>query len=219
MTRRALAGIVRSRLHAERRSLFFAASTAAIVGFIQPHGITGITDPLTADLATRSVWLAGPMFFCSAIGIALALAQGPGRHPHLDTSERSAPLFGRELARAKAVAPAIAATVAAFTYWFAQFISGFAAPPAFFVLALGCVLATVLVALNATLRTGAVRMLHIALAFATTVCAYLVAVYADALVRPGGDAVGVGCELAFSALIGFAALRQYGEALARSDLV
>lgn len=219
MTRRALTAIVRSRLHGERRTTAFACVTAAIVGFIQPHGVSSITDPLTADLATRSVWLAGPMFFCSAIGIAVALVQGPGRHPYLDIGERSAPLFGRELARAKAVAPALTATLAALVYWFAQFLSGFAAPPTFFVLALASVLASTIVALNATLRSGARRLLYVALAFATSAIAYALAVYADSITIRTGDAVGVATELLFCAAIGFIALRQYGEALARSDAV
>ena len=219
MTRRALTAIVRSRLHGERRTTAFACATAAIVGFIQPHGVAPITDPLTADVATRSVWLAGPIFFCSAVGIALALAQGPGRHAFLDVSERSAPLFGRELARAKALAAALCATLAAFVYWLAQFLTGFAAPPTFFVLALASVVASTLVALNATLRTGTQRLLYVALAFATSAFAYLLAVYADAAFSRAGDAIGVATELIFCALAGFIALRQYGEALARSDAV
>ena len=219
MTRRTLVAIVTSRLRGERRTTAFACITAAIVGFIQPHGVSEIADPLTADLATRSVWLAGPVFFCSAIGIAVALVQGPGRHAYLDIAERSAPLFGRELARAKAVAPAFTATIAALCYWFAQFLSGFAAPPTFFILALASVLASTLVALNATLRHGSGRLLYIALAFATSAIAYTLAVYSDSVVSRAGDAVGVAAELMFCAVVGFIALRQYGEALARSDLM
>ncbi|MGA7570239.1 MAG: hypothetical protein WCA80_05475, partial [Candidatus Aquilonibacter sp.] len=148
--------------------------------FVQPHGVAAITDPLTADIATRSVWLAGPMFFCSTIGIAIALSQGPGRHAFLDTSERSAPLFGRELARAKALTPVLSATLATFVYWAAQFLSGFAAPPTFFILALACVIASTLVALNATARTGLARLIALGLAAATIAVAYILAVYADA---------------------------------------
>lgn len=219
MTLRALRAIVAGRLRAERRTLLFSSATAAVVAFIQPHGIMAITDPLGADLATRSVWLAGPMFFCSAIGIAIALLQGPGRHATLDVSEQSAPLFGRELARAKASVPAIAACLAAFVYWFAQFLSGFAAPPAFFTLVLFCVLASTLVALNATIRIGSARWLYIGLAAATAFIGYVLAVYADAFVSHAGDAVAVASEVAFCALVGFVALRQYGEALARYDNV
>ena len=217
MTVRAFRAIVGERLRAERRTITLASATAVLVAFIQPHGIMTITDPLGADLATRSVWLSGPMFFCSAIGIAIALMQGPGRHPMLDISEVSAPLFGRELARAKAAVPVVVAFLAAFAYWFAQFLSGFAAPPAFFVLVLFCVLASTLVALNATIRTSAARWFYVALACATVVIAYLSAVYSDAVLSRAGDAIGVASEISFCALIGFIALRQYGEALARHD--
>jgi hypothetical protein len=217
MTRRALRAIVTTRLWAERRAILFACATAAIVGFIQPHGIAAITDPLTADVATRSVWLAGPMFFCSAIGVALALAQGPGRRGYLDSGERSAPLFGRELARAKAIAPSIAATLTALVYWFAQYLSGFAAPPTFFVLALACVYATTLVALNATVYRGGKRALALGLCAGTVAAAYALSVYADPLQTQRGDAIGVATELAFCAIVGFLGLRQYGEGLAHFD--
>ncbi len=219
MTVRALRAIVSGRLRAERRTLIIACATAALVAFIQPHGIMTMTDPLGADLATRSVWLAGPMFFCSAIGIAVALMQGPGRHAMLDLTEQSAPLFGRELARAKAVVPVVVSFLAAFVYWFAQFLSGFAAPPAFFVLVLFCVSASTLVALNATIRTGAARSLYVALACATAFIGYVLAVYSDAALTHSGDALGVASEVAFCALVAFVALRQYGEALARHDAI
>ncbi|MGA7748353.1 MAG: hypothetical protein WCA52_15225, partial [Candidatus Aquilonibacter sp.] len=194
-----------------------ACASAAIVGFVQPHGVAAITDPLTADIATRSVWLAGPMFFCSTIGIAIALSQGPGRHAFLDTSERSAPLFGRELARAKALTPVLSATLATFVYWAAQFLSGFAAPPTFFILALACVIASTLVALNATVRTGLARLIALGLAAATIAVAYILAVYADAYSTKSGDAVGVATELIVCGIIAFVALRQYGESLAGYD--
>lgn len=218
MTRQALAAIVTSRMRSSRRATAFGCATAAIVGFIQPHGVATITDPLTADLATRSVWLAGPVLFCSAVGIALALVQGPGRHPYLDISERGAPLFGRELARAKAIAPVLDAMLAAFVYWLAQFLTGFAAPPAFFVLAVASVIASTIVTLNATLRRGAPRLLYIGLAFSTSIVAYALAVYADAYTTRAGDAIGVATELLFCGLVSYVALRQYGEALARSEL-
>jgi hypothetical protein len=61
------------------------------------------------------------------------------------------------------------------------------------------------------------------MAFATSAIAYLLAVYADTFgTAPGQlghypDAIGVATELAFCAIVGFVALRQYGEALARYD--
>jgi hypothetical protein len=191
VTRQALRAIVGARLRAERRTLVFACASAAIVGYFATHS------------------LAAPMLFCSTIGIAIALLQGPGRHPYLDTSEGSAPLFGRELARAKALAPLISATIATFVYWVAQVAGGFAVPALFLALSLACVLAATLVALNATTRSGADRALYIALAGATVVIAFLIA--------KSGGATGAATELLFCVLVGFIALRQYGESLARYE--
>ncbi len=191
MTQQALRAIVGARLRAERRTLVFACASSAIVGYF----------------ATQS--LAGPMFFCSTIGIAIALAQGPGRHAYLDTTERSAPLFGRELARAKALAPLISATIATLVYYLAQYASGITAPLASVMLTLACVLAGTLVALNATTRDGAGRALALLVAAATVVIAF-------ALAKSGGT-IGAATELVFCAIVGFVALRQYGESLARYE--
>ncbi|HEX8807013.1 MAG TPA: hypothetical protein VF741_08685 [Candidatus Aquilonibacter sp.] len=163
-------------MRAERRTLVFACAAAAIVGYF----------------ATPS--LAGPTFFCSTIGIAIALLQGPGRHAYLDKSERSAPLFGRELGRAKALAPVMSATIATLVYWLAQFASGAPVQPSFVVLTVAVVLASTLVALNS-----------VALAVATVIIAF-------AITKSGG-AIGVATLLLFCAVVGFVALRQYGESL------
>jgi hypothetical protein len=176
VTGRALRAIVGARLRAERRTLVFACAGAAIVGYF----------------ATPN--LAGPMFFCSTIGVAIALLQGRGRHAYLDTSERSAPLFGRELARAKALAPLIYAAIATLVYWIAQAAAGIRTPPLSIVLTLACVLAATLVALNS-----------LVFAVATVLVAF-------ALAKSDG-AVGVVTTLLFCALVGFVALRQYGESL------
>ena len=191
VTPQAVRAIVGARMRAERRTLVFACASAAIVGYF----------------ATQS--LAAPMLFCSTIGIAVALLQGPGRHAYLDTNERSAPLFGRELARAKALAPLISATVATFVYWVAQFAAGFVVPALFLALSLACVLAATLVAMNATTRSGPARVLYIAFAGATVAIAFLIA--------KSGGAIGAATELLFCIVVGFVALRQYGESLARYE--
>jgi hypothetical protein len=223
--RTATFAIVRARLRSQRRTLIACCVVSAIVGLIQPHGIAATGDPFAADLATRGVWLAGPMFFCSAIGIIVASMQRGAGMRQLELSEQSAPLFGRELARATALVPCIIASIAAFVYWGAQFVSGFAAPPTFFLLAFAAVQASTLVALSSTLRFGSVRWFYALLALMTTTIAYLLAVYVDTIgpvPRQLGhypDAIGVATELIFCALVGFIALRQYGEALARYDPV
>jgi hypothetical protein len=57
MTLRAFVEIIRTRLVAERRAILIACTIGATVGFVKPH-----------------YWLAGPMFVCALLGIALALA-------------------------------------------------------------------------------------------------------------------------------------------------
>lgn len=191
MTRRAFRAIVFARVYAERRTLVYACVASIVAGFVQPHGI------------------AGPIFFCSLLGIIAALAQGPGRHPHLDLCEASAPFFGRELARAKAVVPCLVAVLATTAYWGAQLLGGAAARPEALVVALVAVTASTLVALGATIRAGWPQTLYLLLAAATSATAYAIGAYANS---PTG-------ELAFCALTSFLALRQYGEALARFDPV
>ncbi len=221
---RAIGAIVMARLRAQRRVIASCCVAAVLVAFLQPHRILTVADPLEADLLTRGVWLAGPVFFCGLLGIVVAIIQRGGeRMRQLELLENAAPIFGRELARATAAVPCIAATFATIAYWIAQYIAGFAAPPTFFALALASVLAATLVALSATLRRGTARWFYIGLACATSAAAYLLAVYADTFgptPRQLGhypDAIGVGTELAFCAIVGFFGLRQYGEALARYD--
>jgi hypothetical protein len=69
-----------------------------------------------------------------------------------------------------------------------------------------CVLATSLIALNATLRQGASRWLYVAMSLAFAAGAYWLAAYEQ-----------IGAEFALCAIVGFIALRQYGEALARYE--
>ena len=87
VTARALFGVLQARLYAQRRVVLSTCAGALVAGLLAPAS------------------LAGPVLFCSLLGIVLALAQSPGLHPHLDRCEQSAPLFGRELARAKGARP------------------------------------------------------------------------------------------------------------------
>lgn len=191
MTGRAFRAIVGARLSLERRTIVYACTAAAVVGILQPHG------------------LAGPFFFGSLIGITIALVQTAGRFPHLDLCERSAPLFGRELARAKALVPCIVATLATAAYCAAAEAAGMRDLARVFTGAFAATIASTLTAMCATVRSGPARLLYVALAAAACTCAYV-------LLAAGGSLPG---ELAFSALVSFLALRQYGEALARFDPV
>jgi hypothetical protein len=189
VTSRALLGVLRARLYAQRNAVLAACAGALVAGSFAPAGA------------------AAPLFFCSLLGIGLALAQSPGLHRHLDRCEQSAPLFGRELARAKALVPCVAAGLALLAYAGAALLRGTDGAPLALSIALPAVMASTLVALSATIRRGAARFLYVLLAAATSAAAYALAVAARSILA----------ELALCAIVAFLALRQYGEALARYD--
>jgi hypothetical protein len=191
VSRRATFAIVEARVHAERRTLVYACAASAVVGFVAPLG------------------LAGPVFFCSLLGIVVALVQSPGRFPHLDLCEQSAPLFGRQLARAKALVPCVGATLATLAYVSAAAIAGLHAVPVTFLVAIAAVIPSTLTTLSATIRIGPSRLLYVVMAGAASAIAF-------ALAGIAGSVLG---ELGFAVLASFLALRQYGEALARYDPV
>lgn len=189
MSGRAFFAIVEARLRSEHGTVLYACAAAAVVGLVQPHG------------------LAGPIFFCSLLGIVIALVQRPGRFPHLDLCEQSAPLFGRELARAKALVPCIIATLATAAYCVAAEVAGLRDLALTFLIAFSAVIPSTLTALSATVRTGTSLVLYVVMACAVSTAAFALVVAGDSL----------GGELGFSALVSFLALRQYGETLARYD--
>jgi hypothetical protein len=191
VTLRALGGVVIARLYVQRRVLLYACAAAFVVGILQPNGAVG------------------PVVFCSLLGIAMALSQSPGRHPHLDRCEQGAPLFGRELARAKGLVPYLGASLAALCYASAQMIRGSHDAPFDLIIVLAAVAASTSTALCASIRRGWPRVLYILLAFSAGTMTYALAVTARALLA----------GFAFAALASFLALRQYGEALARYDPV
>ncbi len=189
MRSRAPAGVVQARLYVQRRVVFCACAAAFVAGLVEPSGP------------------AAPLFLCSLLGIAMALAQSPGLHPHLDRCEQGAPLFGRELARAKALVPCVAAVSAGLCFAGAQLARGVSTVPVTLSVTLAAVVASTLVALSATTRRGLARTLYVLLAACTSAGAY-------ALVAAARSPAA---ELAFCAFVAFFALRQYGETLARYD--
>ena len=189
MRARTLFGVLRARLYAQRRIVFYSCAAAFIAGLFQPAGV------------------AAPLFLLSLLGIAMALAQSPGLHPYLDRCEQSAPLFGRELARAKALVPCAAATLAALAYACAQALRNAPAVPLTLLIAIAAVGAATLIALSATIRRGGSRVLYVVFAAAASGVAYALVVAARS----------IPAELLFCGVVAFFALRQYGEALARYD--
>jgi hypothetical protein len=185
--------IVTTRLSKERRVLLLAASACALLAYLQRYD----------DEPAR---LAGCLVFGTLVGVVVALLQrGAGRFRELELCEQSAPLYGRELARATALVPSIIVTLALAAYWL---VSSVYVRPEITTVAVTAfaVYAGTLVALCAGVRTGAPRIVYLIMACAVPALAFALT-FASAALLP----------LAICALIGFIALRQYGEALARYD--
>ncbi len=189
MTARALAAILEARLYVSRRLVGYSCAFAVAVALVQPAGVVAA------------------IFCCALVGIIIALDQSVGRHPHLDRCEASAPLFGRELARAKALIPCVAVLFATVLYALTQLARGSPDAPLTLLVVPPAVVAATLVALSATTRAGWKRALYVLLACATAVAAYALAILAGR----------IAAELALAAIVAFLALRQYGETLARYD--
>ncbi len=189
----ATAAIVTVRLTKERGVLLVAAAACALLAYLQRYD-------------DASVRFAGCLVCGTLAGIALALLQrGSGRFRELELCEQSAPLYGRELARATALVPCILVTFALAAYWLAGAIYVRIDPSAAAATALAAYAAT-LIALCAGVRSGAARLLYVAMACAVPALTF-------ALAQAWGPAV----PATLCALAGFIALRQYGEALARYD--
>jgi hypothetical protein len=184
--------LLQARLYASRQLLFYACAVAAFTALLAPAGA------------------AVPLFLCGALGIVAALEQTPGRHEHLDRCEQSAPLFGRQLARAKALVPCTTALAAVSVYTIVASARELHAAGIIGLVAAVAAIATTLVALSASLRTGWSRTLYVLEACAVSVAAYALCTYAP---------YGVAVETLFCVAAAFIALRQYGETLARYDPV
>lgn len=185
--------IVTVRLSKERGVLVLGAAACALLAYLQRYD----------DASAR---LAGCLVFGALLGVAAALLQrGGGRFRELELCEQSAPLFGRELARARALVPCIIVTAALAGYWVVSAAYAGAQVSAIALTAFA-VYAGTLVALCAGVRSGAARVLYLTMACAVPALSFALAVASSALL-----------PMAFCAAIGFVALRQYGEALARYD--
>lgn len=183
--------IVRARLARERSMLLLAVSTCVLLAYLQRYD----------DAPAR---LAGCLVFGTLIAIALSLLQRcAGRFPELELCEQSAPLYGRELARATAIVPCAVASLALAAYWSVSSLYALPAVSAV-LLSVFAVSAATLVALCAGVQRGPARLFYVAAACTVPALAFLLYVTTPPL-----------AALAVCALAAFAALRQYGEALAR----
>ncbi len=121
----------------------------------------------------------------------------------------SLPLYGRQLARSLAVAPALIALAAPLGFLCGLAARHRAAPPEWWVIVLAANAVAGLIALGAVFRDGALAWLYRALAVAAA--AAIAAPYAGHVVH------ALALSLLLALLFGFAALRAFGETLARYD--
>lgn len=185
----ATAAIARTRLHRETGTLAALSMVAAAASYLQRYD-----DPLAH--------LAGALVFGLIAAAAGSLTIASPRNRDLQLCEESAPLYGRELARARAIVPATAACCALAAYWIVA--SVYAAPaPWFFVTAVFAANAGGIAIMCATRTAGAVRVGYAIASVALAGAAFLlVSVPAAACV--------------INAAAYYALLRQYGELLARN---
>lgn len=155
-----------------------------------------------------------PSFGYSAIFILAALASVmPIENQHIASLRRltffSVPLFGRQLARAHAVAPTLAALALPCGYAAGAAMRGVPISPERFITAICVVTIATLVALSGTFRDGRDRALYVGLALATSISLAIL----DLVAGPMSPRI-VG---ALALLVGYFALRAFGETLARYD--
>ncbi|HZZ65337.1 MAG TPA: hypothetical protein VFE17_07560 [Candidatus Baltobacteraceae bacterium] len=186
--------IILARLRRERRVALVAMAGCGLVAYFQ-------------RLNDEPARLAAALVFGALTAIVIALLQrGSGRFRELELTELTAPLYGRELARATAAVPCLLLTAAMFAYWT---VASVYRTPSLSQVAVAAFssYAAALVAMCATVRRGIPRTLYIVLACAVAGAAFAIAQNDSAL------------ALLFCTICGFTALRQYGEALARYDPV
>jgi hypothetical protein len=186
--------IVTSRLRKEARPMLVGSAACALLAYLQRY------DDALAQFA-------GCLVFGSLIGITVAVLQrGSQRFRELELCEQSAPLYGRELARATALVPCIVVTAALTAYWIVAAV--YSHPSLVYAaLSVPALNAVTLTGLGACVRSGPLRMLYVALACGVAVVVFVLA-------SNWAPAAALACAFA-----GFTALRQYGEALARYDPV
>ncbi len=206
--------IISARFRAQWRLIVILSTVSFLLGCAEANSLAThghLCGPATHD---RLIWLMHSTFLLTALGIIAAFCNhNVAAISELEFLEQSAPLYGRQLARARALVPCIIVCCDTLTY-LAATTKG-VVPPAYFGALVGSTaVCTVLIALSASLRTGWPRILYVALALCS---AFIAAELAGNF--PCFSPIAITCEIAFCSLVGFVALRAYGEALARYDPV
>lgn len=224
--------IAKSRLRTLWPVTLLLIVVSAVFGWFQQNSLSQFADQSHISLDEPTAWLFGPLLYTSALAIAVAYANTRRSSEDIFAfCEESAPLFGRQRARASALVPCIIVFACCIAeYAGARLNSNYMTPPTFFAFDAVGAIAAMLVALSVPLRSKWNKALYIFLAFGAAVVCGIIVVSAVAYTNDWievlmgnayfgefNDAWGAGAELAFATFIGFIALRQYGEALARYD--
>ncbi|MDP9018994.1 MAG: hypothetical protein M3N19_11840 [Candidatus Eremiobacteraeota bacterium] len=232
IARRATLAIVKSRFRTLWPIMFGLFLLSGAFGWFQQNSLSQFAHQNNVLLNEPEAWLFGPLIFTTAIAIAIAYANTRNSARDIFAfCEESAPLFGRHRARASALAPIFIVAICCLAeYIGARLNPNYVTPPTFFVFdAIGAITA-MMIALSIPLRSGWNKVLYALLALsASLLCGFIVTTAVtytnDAILVLMGDNYfgafndlwGGLAELGFAILLGFVALRQYGEALARFD--
>jgi hypothetical protein len=147
------------------------------------------------------------------LGIALALGVAFNRNARRThfLAYAGAPFYGRELARALAIAPCLVTLAAPLGFFAGALARGAAPDAAVLVISMAASVVTTLLALAACFRFGRSWGLYLALAFGAGLAVILALVYA-----PSPAAASL-AALATAGIIGYLALVSLSETLARYD--
>lgn len=195
MNGRAFLAIIRRSL--DRR---FAAT------WLLAFGCAFATVLLAPQNIPHTIWL-----LLLIVAEAPAAAFERGSNPRRRVSFFAMPLYGRELARALSVAPCLDSLAIPLAVVCGLAVQHRAFETATATTILVASLAATLVALSASLRTGANAALYVALAVAAEA-----GVVAPLVFRPAHPLI---FTLPLAVLVAFVALRAFGETLARYDPV
>ena len=185
----AMTAIARMRLHRETATIAALCIVSAAAAYLQRY------DDSLAHLA-------GALVFGLIAAATGSLTIASPRNRDLQLCEESAPLYGRELARARAIVPAAAACCALAAFWIVTAV--YAAPSPWFIAASLCAAnAGGLAAMCAARTRGTARAIYAIASIALAGATFLLASVPATACLTGAAAC-------------YALLRQYGELLARN---
>ncbi len=191
------------------RLLWPAAALLIAISALAGAAIQAVS-PITTRIAANALVTA-------LVAIAVAYANGTAtRTDPFATVEEAAPLFGRQRARANAIVPGAVVVLCAVAQYLGamwRLSAGFTLTP--FIVDTAAALAALSIGLSVPVRSKWNRVLYALFALGA---ALLCAAFGSAVGNSTQSNLGaIAASSGVAAMIGFLALRQYGETLARYD--